>query len=276
MDTFENDAELEAILAHEIGHVELRHGYRRLRSAQKAAMWGAIATAIAASATAAATDSAWDATTAAELSLSLSVLASQIVLSGYGRGMEMESDSMAVTYLQTHPGIGTSAAMDQVLRKLRYSQEVRGFEVGGGGMFASHPDIENRIEKASSAQTQTMTGTRFVGKNSAGETVAILEFMLQSVSQARDGGGLEVLASVETTTALGEKDKIKDIRLRAGGRQIKLDNREDTEIFPSDSVGMMFLNDDQRSFLGEITSIDLDLRNVRSWTKVAVPTESLQ
>lgn len=273
LDVIEDDAELEAILAHEVGHVEMRHYYRKVRAAQKGAFWSALAVIAAGATTAAITDNANDAATAVDIASSIATDISSIVLTGYGRGLEVESDSMAIAYLQANPGIGEALAMDQILRKVRYSVEVQGGEVRDAGLFASHPHIDERIEQAATSEASSLAGTRFVGLNDRGERVATLEFVLQSLSRTGDDSGYELLATVETKPALGEKDEIDDILVVADGHRIEMDNKEDTEIFPSDSAGVMFRTDRVRSLARRITGIQLDLRNVESW-RPAPPEEA--
>ena len=265
LDVVEDDAELEAVLAHEIGHVEMRHGYRKLKSAQKAAFWGAVAAVVVGAAT---SDDLGDAQTFATLTAAVSSIASEIVLSGYSRAFEMESDSLATVYLQSHEVAQGPSPMAQILSKINYSAQVRGGEVGKQNAFSSHPNMSDRIDKAETASIRPTPGWIFEGLNRQGNLVARVEFVLQSVTLAGEGRGLELLGSIETTPLLGEKDKVKDMRVTVGGRDLKLDNKEDTEVWPGDGAGLIFRTDDVTSFLDDISGMRLNLRNVESWRRV--------
>jgi hypothetical protein len=72
LDSLESDDEVAAVLAHEIGHVEMRHTYRRWRSMQKAAFWTGLATVLVAATT--------DSQAATEAAASLSTFAANLVL----------------------------------------------------------------------------------------------------------------------------------------------------------------------------------------------------
>ena len=54
--SFSSGTPLQAAIAHEVGHVEFRHGLRQVRSAQKSGLAGAIAGAVLGAAVGAATD----------------------------------------------------------------------------------------------------------------------------------------------------------------------------------------------------------------------------
>lgn len=269
LDVIEDDLELESILAHEIGHVEMRHGYRQLQSAQKANMWGAIAAAVAGVAV---EEAGGDGATVAGITAGVAGLASELVLSGYSRRFEMESDSLASVYLQTeHAGGVGPSPMGQVLRKIRYSAAVRGLEIGDADAFSSHPHIDDRIDRGETSEVRATPGWVFEGLDDNDNLVARLEFVLQSVTRSGDARGLELLGSIETTPLLGDDDEVKDMRVYVGSEDWKLDNKEDTKVFPGDGAGLIFVTDDRVEFLESIDRIRLDLRNVRTWRRIAEP-----
>ena len=100
--------------------------------------------------------------------------------------------------------------------------------------------------------------------------MATVTFQMQSYFPGAPGveGGYELIALVDTTQALAEKDKIKHIQIEAGRGPMKLDNKEDVEVEPGDSVGAVFVSKKQKGLLPAITGIDLDLKKVARWQRV--------
>jgi hypothetical protein len=138
-----------------------------------------------------------------------------------------------------------------------------------GGWFASHPDIADRITKARSTESRAITDAVFEGFNSEGEIVGTLTLQMQRYypKRANASAGFEVIGHLESTSALEKKEKIKDIILATNIGRIKLDNKEDVEIEPGDSVGALFLSTSQAQLFERIESIELKLGNAVRWQK---------
>ncbi|GAB4239996.1 MAG: hypothetical protein Kow00109_14960 [Acidobacteriota bacterium] len=263
LDTLESDEELEAILAHEIAHVELRHGYRQFRSAQKAAFFVGLAAAVAGAAS--------KRLDVAEITLAMGELAAAIVMTGHSRQYEAESDAFATLFFEKSRGAAARAELAQVLRKLQYHQDFYDPYGRGDTLMSTHPVIEGRIDAVLNSEVAVFPDTEvFHGYNHDDDLVATVSFQGQRSYSGRknpDDVGLQLIALVETTAALGDKAKIKDIRIHVGDRRIKLDNKEDTEILPDDAVGASFVTKDVRTLIEKIDAIDLELRNVVRWQK---------
>jgi Zn-dependent protease with chaperone function len=119
--------ELQAVLAHEIAHVELHHGVRLMLQGSIGALIGATLTADAASLTAAPMG-----------------LPAFLIQSHYSREFEAEADELALTTLARH-GIAP-AAFATLLEKLPHA--------GAGLEFLStHPRTSSRIQAARAADT---------------------------------------------------------------------------------------------------------------------------
>ena len=109
----------------------------------------------------------------------------------------------------------------------------------------------------------------FQGLTDDGELVATLRFDVQRLFENE----LDVVATLSTTPELGEEDDVNTINIRVGGQRIQLRERTAEKIFPSDEVSAVFGNDDARGLVeGPIESVDLDLRNVDRWERVAAAT----
>ncbi len=278
LDAVESDEELEGVLAHEITHVEMRLGYRQFRAAQKAQTISAAAGIIAGVITAAKSkkDKVEKGVAVATVVTLLGNLSSAIALSGYSKGYEEEADSYALAYLATrYPGTFGRPYL-ATLRKLSYYTEVEDVpEEQGLALFSSHPNIAARVDKAENADVAPIQNSVFYGLNKEGELVATLSFEMQAFSayrkKAKGVAGekteLRVFATLETTPNLGEKDKVKSIALKTARGEILLDNKEDTEIFPSDLVGCTFYTSKLEDFISPIQSVKLPLKNVNQWVK---------
>ncbi|MBP6096771.1 MAG: M48 family metallopeptidase [Methyloversatilis sp.] len=117
----EGDDEVLAVLSHELGHVQLRHGVRLLLQSSATALF-----------------MAWYFGDVGGLLASAPTL---LVQAGYSRGMEGEADDFAVRMLRER---GQSPALlAGMLEKLRAAHG----GAGAGAWLSSHPDSAERIER---------------------------------------------------------------------------------------------------------------------------------
>lgn len=153
--SLESEDELEAVLAHEIAHVESHHTMRQMRADQARETTARIAsvalavgagviagsnskdtaTGINAAAVAAATASDWFA------------IALRMADAGYQRGLELESDFHAMEYLNK-AGPSRSRALRNALSKTIYGAPIS----RATHWLASHPIVEERIRFMEDAQ----------------------------------------------------------------------------------------------------------------------------
>jgi predicted Zn-dependent protease len=141
--TFTNtEAELAAVIAHEIGHITARHAvqqHARTGLANVASQVGGIVTAVA-------TGSGY---IGSQISQVASIWAAA-GLSGYGREAELEADSLGAEYLY-RAGYEPSA-MIEVITVLKNQEDFRRLVSGEGGgyhgLFATHPRNDTRLQQA--------------------------------------------------------------------------------------------------------------------------------
>ncbi len=144
--TFLNtEAELAAVLSHEIGHITARHAVQqqaRGALASTAATVGGFVTAVA-------TGSGY---VGSQISQVASIWA-QTGLSGFGREHELEADSLGAEYL-VEAGYDPAAMID-VITVLKNQEDFnrRVSNSGGGyhGLFATHPRNDTRLQQAIAA-----------------------------------------------------------------------------------------------------------------------------
>lgn len=137
-----NEADLAAVLAHEIGHITARHAVQqqaRGRLAETAATVGGFVTAVV-------TRSGY---VGSQISQVASIWA-QTGLSGFGREHELEADSLGAEYL-VNAGYDPSAMID-VISVLKNQEDFTRRVTGGGGgyhgLFATHPRNDTRLQQA--------------------------------------------------------------------------------------------------------------------------------
>lgn len=131
-----SEAELAAVLGHEVGHVTARHAVRRHSTATLASIVGAVVAAASGSQGAG----------------NLTNILGTALVRGYGREHELEADRLGAEYL-ARTGYNPEAMMD-VIRLLK-NQEKFEAELAKAedrsprtyhGLFASHPDNDKRLQ----------------------------------------------------------------------------------------------------------------------------------
>ncbi|MEM9056469.1 MAG: M48 family metalloprotease [Pseudomonadota bacterium] len=139
-----SEAELAAVLGHEIAHVTARHSVRQHAGQKIGEAVGVVAS------VATGTWLAGDATG----------VVSKALTSGYGRAMELEADELGAQYL-ARTGYPHTAMID-VVRLLKHQEhfEIRQAHEEGRpprvyhGVFASHPDQDTRLQEVVEAAAE--------------------------------------------------------------------------------------------------------------------------
>lgn len=131
------EAELAAVLGHEIGHVTARHSVRQQSAATATGLAAAIL----------------QAATGVQSSGDLFNVAGKAVLSGYGREHELEADRLGARYL-ARAGYDPQAMIEVigVLKNQELFEKQRAREEGREprsyhGVFASHPRNDKRLQE---------------------------------------------------------------------------------------------------------------------------------
>ncbi|MBG10285.1 MAG: peptidase M48 [Gammaproteobacteria bacterium] len=137
-----SEAQLAAVLAHEIGHITARHAVQQ----QARGKLASVAATVGGLATAAVTGSTYAGSQISQVA-SIWALAG---LSGFGREMELEADRLGAEYI-LKAGYDPAAMIDVV--SILKSQEDFNRRVSGNsgsyhGLFASHPRNDTRLQEA--------------------------------------------------------------------------------------------------------------------------------
>ena len=289
----ESETELEGVLAHEITHVERRHGLRSYQKSISTGFWTALLEPAADLAARYSTGDRGLEILSAEAAGNLARLADKLILTGYELRQEMEADFYAISYLRSVRS--DSASYSQVLRKIQYSGNLigaTGEEESGlsRDRLQEHPDIDLRTQIADNARIELYRPpVVFTGYDTEDEPVAELRLEAQVVSHGvikgkpakpglSDYGSagsaqpdrlverLYLYVTVVSTPALGRISRLKDIRVMTAGGSVGFDNAEDTALFPDDETACTF-QCDRGELLGGIEGIELKLNNVQRWRR---------
>ncbi|HEY7840592.1 MAG TPA: M48 family metalloprotease, partial [Gammaproteobacteria bacterium] len=153
-----SEAELAAVLGHEIGHVTARHAVRQHSATQLTSIGAAIGSAFIPG--------------VGQAGYQLAGVLGEAMLKGYGREHELEADRLGAEYL-ARTGYDPDA-MIAVIGALK-SQELLEFRLARDegreprvyhGLFASHPDNDTRLQEVvANASKVTPVQNPFLGRN---------------------------------------------------------------------------------------------------------------
>ena len=169
-----SEAELAAVLGHEIGHVTARHSVRQQSTATVAGLLGAVVAA----------------TTGVQGVDTLTDLVGTAVVRGYGREHELEADRLGAEYL-ARSGYDPQAMLEVVgVLKDQETFETAVAKKEGRdpntyhGLFSTHPDNDARFREVVTAANRFKSGTTTrVGRDSFLNTLDGMTFG----DSARDG-----------------------------------------------------------------------------------------
>lgn len=121
----EDDDDLNAVLAHELGHVQYRHGLKMLLQGSVVAL----------------TMTAW----LGDVSAMLAVLPTTVLQSRYSRAFEIEADDYAMQQLKARHI--DPARLATMLERLVQRQKVEHGDTSDSGWLSSHPAPDARIRR---------------------------------------------------------------------------------------------------------------------------------
>lgn len=252
----EDDAELEAVLAHEIAHCERRHALMNYRAAVDNAN-AAYTAAIFTRALIATSDmDPTAAYAAANLSTILIAVAAQSITAGHGRENEEEADAYCVLYMRTNAPHESQDAHLRVLSKLQYSETMDGASPRRPEFLPSHPNIEHRIRSARTTLLHVPETPRiFHGMNAQGELVATLTFEAWStapdnefgerVTALRNAGlptriqefkHVRIYGTIEYHADLPSDCVMNSVAFAESRTHITFDNFEDTRVYSGEPI----------------------------------------
>jgi len=148
-----DEAELAAVLGHEVGHVAARHSIKRERTATRNAILGAIGQMVAAAVV--------KNDTIGQLLGKGIGTGSQLLTLGYSRGQETEADNLGVRYLSTarYDTDALASMLTSLADETTLTQRLAGVNQSVPAWASTHPEPGARVRNAL-AQARALGGTQ--------------------------------------------------------------------------------------------------------------------
>jgi Zn-dependent protease with chaperone function len=266
----DNDDELEAVMAHEIAHVELRHGLMEYLEAQRGARDAVIFASIvtlgvgAAGAAAGYQNSVNVASASGTISFLLANLCAQLAQIGYSKEHNEEADIYALIYLQSQGK--SKEPLLSVLKKIRTSKEV---EISISGEKIDDPSLLDLKERLYAAETLHVQPFDQDGVYDAydknGDILYTLYLHAQATYEKRDGNQvLMILGEVSTTPAIGDSQEFDGLQILQGQQKVYLRTDGSVKIAPFDTLAVSFARNDnhvdfvQGEFIPTLDGVSVD------------------
>ena len=261
IDLCENDMELESIIAHEIAHVELRHGYRTFLKDQKSRLIGSIATLAAGIIVGLSTDDVDATRLSLDIAKSIADISSTLALAGYSREYEREADEIATLYMYTRYNDKENIYLKNILNKIKYAYNETEYDLKLNPS-ATHPPIIARILAINSLSFKHfIEPISYCGYDSLRREVCRLNIYYATTWAYERPKDLthkyetvyvtNLYTSLESNELLYETSKAKEFVIWNKGERLYFDNKEDTYICPLSKTNCVFKNE-------TITPISLD------------------
>jgi len=271
-----DEKELEAVLAHEIAHVELRHGYRQVRKAKKDKLLGKIFSAATGVVVGLATDDAEAGQVAMDIATIISEISTIIAIQGYSRDSEREADELSSLYMFNKSGKQENIHLCNILNKLKYFS---GFSESNfkEGALDSHPAIITRIKRLRNLKfTYYDSPIELVGIDSLDREVitAYIHFVTSGSYEKYIGRATgykkryltSVYLSLASTEYLYSVQEIKDFSMGVGDQHINFDNKDDTPMAPLTKVSCVFSAETKKPIILEnFAFFYIPLSSVKLW-----------
>lgn len=189
----DNEAELAAVLGHEIVHADARHTAQTLERGMLLQL-GVLAAGVAAS------DSEYG-----DLAVGAGMIGAQVINSKYGREAELEADRYGMQYM-TEAGYNPEAAvsLQETFVRLSEGRNPNWLE----GLFASHPPSQERVER-NRAYLAELAGGGTMGRETYQQKTAHIRKVKPAYESYNEG----VKALSEGNTALAEQKAREAIRV---------------------------------------------------------------
>lgn len=257
MNTIEDDAELEALLAHDITHVERRHAlqeYDLWVSSQNTGLWLSL---MAGAIVANQGGNASSIDLAIRLGYSISMVAGGLIVSGHSIENEGEADAFANLYVRQDSTHQLQSGLDRLLSKLQYKESSYGRVPSAPGATTDYTDIATRIRRARETRLGLFDPElRYYGITSKGDTAIVIRpeawTSAPITRSARDAGydrslgtpppafDVRLFCTVDGTGYLRERITVGGATLNIEGQPQTLDNYADTELYPNQTSAMAF------------------------------------
>ena len=190
LQAIETDTELEALLAHEIAHIEKRHTLRQFYLSEKKKNETAFQAFLVGVTVAALGGTIEETNAAVNVVTAISAFATELVKSGFSRELEQEADILAQIYLSENNYDKTN--MISLFDKMIAYQVTRGRTIdSGNNPYSTHPSLLSRINQIENSEIYPLEHPILLTSNSGGRAdifPGFFEMQINHLFKFRVGG----------------------------------------------------------------------------------------